>query len=94
MFRGKARRRRENFEDLALIIVDFMKEIDEIRPLKPQNFLGAFGADYLSSAYRTQTSIFAPLEGGLPSREPQILKSLILFVCADFRRWGGAHGLR
>ena len=24
-----------------------------------------------------------PLEGGLPSREPQILKSLILFVCLD-----------
>ena len=24
--------------------------------------------------------VFAPLEGGLPSREPQILKSLILFV--------------
>ena len=48
---GKARRRRENFEDLTLKIVDFMKEIDEMRPLKPQNFLGAFGADYLSSAY-------------------------------------------
>ena len=45
MFRGKARRRLENFEDLALRIVDFMKEIDEKRPLKPQNFLGAFGAD-------------------------------------------------
>ena len=26
-------------------------------------------------------NIFAPLEGGLPSREPQFLKSLILFVC-------------
>ena len=25
--------------------------------------------------------IFAPLKGGLPSREPQILKSLILCVC-------------
>ena len=48
---GKARRRRENFEDLALKIIDFMKKIDENRPLKPQNFLGAFGADYLSSAY-------------------------------------------
>ena len=48
---GKARRRRENFEDLALKIIDFMKKIDEKRPLKPQNFLGAFGADYLSSAY-------------------------------------------
>ena len=47
----KARRRREIFEDLALKIVDFMKKIDETRPLKPQNFLGAFGADYLSSAY-------------------------------------------
>ena len=45
MFWGKARRRRENFEDLALKIVDFVKEIDEKRPLKPQNFLGAFGAD-------------------------------------------------
>ena len=42
---GKARRRRENFEDLALKIIDFMKKIDEKRPLKPQNFLGAFGAE-------------------------------------------------
>ena len=48
---GKARRRRENFEDLTLKIVDFMKEIDEMRPLKPQNFLGAFGADCLSALY-------------------------------------------
>ena len=31
-------------------------------------------------------TVVAPLEGGLPSREPQILKSLILFglVCPDF----------
>ena len=58
---GKARRRREIFEDLALQIVDFMKEIDEIRPLKPQNFLGAFGADYLSSAYPSLDYIKPPL---------------------------------
>ena len=61
MFRGKARRRLENFDDLALKIVDFMKEIDEIRPLKPQNFLGAFGADYLSSAYPSLDYIKPPL---------------------------------
>ena len=34
--------------------------------------------------------LIAPLKGGLPSREPQILKTLILFVClsvcSDFRR--------
>ncbi len=56
---GKARRRRENFEDLALKIIDFMKKIDENRPPKPQNFLGAFGADYLSSTclVHTPTSI-------------------------------------
>ena len=46
----KARRRREMFEDLALKIIDFMKKVDEKRPLKPQNFLCAFGADYLYSA--------------------------------------------
>ena len=51
MFGGKARRRRENFEDLALKIIDFMKKINEIRPLKPQKFLGAFGADCLSTLY-------------------------------------------
>ena len=58
---GEARRRRENFEDLTLKIVDFMKEIDEKRPLKPQNFLGAFGADYLSSAYPDLDFIKPPL---------------------------------
>ncbi len=45
MFGGKARRRQEIFEDLALKIVDFMKKLDEKRPLIPQNLLGAFGAD-------------------------------------------------
>ena len=56
---GKARRRRENFKDLALKIIDFTKKIDEKRPLKPQNFLGAEGADYLSSTclVHTPTSI-------------------------------------
>ena len=56
---GKARRRRENFEDLALKIIDFMKKIDEKRSLKSQNFLGAFGTDYLSGTclLHTPTSI-------------------------------------
>ena len=58
---GKARRRREIFEDLALKIIDFMKKIDDIRPLKPQNFLGAFGADYLSTLYANLDYIKPPL---------------------------------
>ena len=48
---GDALHRLEIFEDLALKIIDFMKKVDEKRLLKPQNFLGAFDADYLSSAY-------------------------------------------
>ena len=58
---GKGRSRREIFEELALKIIDFMKNIDEKRPLKPQNFLGAFGADYLSSAYPCLNYINPPL---------------------------------
>ena len=38
------------------------------------------------SAFLRFVTIIAPLEGGLPSREPQILKSLILFVCVLFVR--------
>ena len=41
---GKARRL-EIFWHFSFKIVDFMKKIDEKRPLIPQNFLGAFGAD-------------------------------------------------
>ena len=43
-FSGKARRRRENFEDFDFKIIDFMKKIDE-NQLQSLNFLGAFGAD-------------------------------------------------
>ena len=57
---GKARRRRENFEDLALKIIDFMNKIDEKRPLKPQNFLGAFGADYSSINESIKNDLFYP----------------------------------
>ena len=77
---GKARRRRENFEDLALKIIDFMKKIDEKRPLKPQNFLGAFGADYLSSAYPDLDFIKPPLlesvanKGGV-NKTPKIFRA-------------------
>ena len=42
---GKARRRREIFGDLVPKIIVFMKKINEKRPLKPQKFLGAFGAE-------------------------------------------------
>ena len=43
---GESRRRRFFVvENLVLKSIDFMKKIDEKRPLKPQNFLGAFGAD-------------------------------------------------
>ena len=51
---GKARRRREIFEDLVLKIIVFMKKIEEKRPLKTQNFLGAFGADH---SYSTDPNI-------------------------------------
>ena len=61
MFGGKARRRLEKFEDLALKIIDFTKKIDEIRPLKPQNFLGAFGADCLSTLYPNLDYITPPV---------------------------------
>ncbi len=59
-----------------------MKKIDEKRPLKPQNFLGAFGADYLSSAYPDLDFINPPLlesvanKGGFNKRDtPDIGKS-------------------
>ena len=44
-FPRKARRRRENFSEFSLKIIDFTKKINEKRPPNPQNFLGAFGAD-------------------------------------------------
>ena len=40
---GKARRRRENFQDLHFKIVDFTKEIVQIRPQNPKIFLACGG---------------------------------------------------
>ena len=57
---NKARRRRENFEDLGLKFSDFTKEIDQIRPPNPKIFKKTHFADK-----KTQFGRTPKINGGL-----------------------------
>ncbi len=83
MFRGKARRRRENFEDLALKIIDFMKKIDEKRLLIPQNFLGAFGADSYTYLVHPIDYLKPPLVVGCREQGVCIRLTHLSLICLD-----------